>query len=163
MRPPILAFALLSLVAAAPACSACIPDCAEGYAPVPNTCSCRLIHDAAAVPDSSTDTEGTTDSTTDAGAGETLASCLLGTNTCGAGSACIQGCPNAGSLAGVCRVPGRDTCGCGAVLDPCDTPGTVCLMPACCDYQGICVTPAERAAICARVESGHFDCAAVGL
>jgi hypothetical protein len=155
MRPPLVALALLSLVAAAAGCGECIPDCADGYAPVPDSCSCRLIHDAAA-PDNSTDTSDTTD----AGAGETLASCRLGTNTCGTGSTCIQGCPNAGSLAGVCSVPGRDTCGCGAVLDPCDTPGTVCLMPACCDYRGICVTPAERAAICARHESGHFDCAA---
>jgi hypothetical protein len=32
-------------------------------------------------------------------------------------------------------------------------------MPACCDYDGICVTPAERAAICARPEGAHFDCA----
>jgi hypothetical protein len=139
MRRPLLALAFLSWVTAAPACG---------------QCKCLLIYDGAA-PDSSTDTGDATD----AGAGETLASCLLGTNTCGAGSACIQGCPNTGSLAGVCSVPGRDTCGCGAVVDLCDTPGTVCLMPACCDYQGICVTPAERAAICARVESGHFDCA----
>ena len=142
MRPPILALAFLSLVAAAPPC---------------DQCKCGLILDAAAV-DSSADAATNDASAADATEAGTLASCLLGTNGCGAGSTCVQGCPNAGSLAGVCSVPGRDTCGCGGVLDPCDTPGTVCLMPACCDYQGICVTPAERAAICARVESGHFDC-----
>ena len=159
MRPPILALASLSLVAAAPACGGW--DCADGSEPVPNSNLCRSILDAGSA-DSSTDAAADTASAADAGdAGDaaTLASCLLGTNTCGAGSTCIQGCPNEGSLAGVCSVPGRDTCGCGGVLDPCDTPGTVCLMPACCDYMGICVTPAERVAICARVESGHFDCA----
>jgi hypothetical protein len=31
-------------------------------------------------------------------------------------------------------------------------------MPACCDYEGVCVTPAERAAVCARPEGAHFDC-----
>jgi len=31
-------------------------------------------------------------------------------------------------------------------------------MPTCCDYQGICVTPAERADICSRPEGAHFDC-----
>jgi hypothetical protein len=31
-------------------------------------------------------------------------------------------------------------------------------MPACCDYEGICVTPGERDAICARPEAVHFDC-----
>jgi hypothetical protein len=31
-------------------------------------------------------------------------------------------------------------------------------MPACCDFDGICVTPSERAAICARPEGAHFDC-----
>ena len=65
------------------------------------------------------------------------------------------------AVPGICSVPGRDTCGCGAVSDPCDTPGTVCLMPACCDYPGICVTPAERASICARPEGAHFDCSSV--
>jgi hypothetical protein len=82
---------------------------------------------------------------------------------CGAGSTCIEGCPSSaepsvGAVGGICSVPGRDTCGCGAVADPCDTPGTVCLMPACCDYEGICVTPTERAEICSRPESTHFDC-----
>jgi hypothetical protein len=33
-------------------------------------------------------------------------------------------------------------------------------MPACCDYEGICVTPTERAAICLRPEGAHFDCTA---
>ena len=154
MRQTISCLALLACVTAAPGCGKCIADCADGYEPIPNSCSCRPILDAGSA-DSSADTASAADAT-DAGA---LASCLLGTNACGTGSTCIQGCPNTGSLAGVCSVPGRDTCGCGGVLDPCDTPGTVCLMPACCDYMGICVTPAERVAICARVESGHFDCA----
>jgi hypothetical protein len=34
-------------------------------------------------------------------------------------------------------------------------------MPACCDFEGICVTPSERAAICARPEGAHFDCSSV--
>jgi hypothetical protein len=34
-------------------------------------------------------------------------------------------------------------------------------MPACCDYEGICVTPSERAEICSRPEGAHFDCSGV--
>lgn len=90
-----------------------------------------------------------------------LASCTP-TASCGAGSDCITGCPTSGPERGVCSVPGRDMCGCGAVLDPCETPGTVCLMPACCDYKGVCVTPAERADICSRPEGARFDCNAAG-
>jgi len=152
-------WALLSFVMAAPGCGECIADCADGYEAVPNSCSCRPIQDAGSA-DSSADTAADAASSADATDAATLASCLPGTNACGASSTCVQGCPNAGSQTGVCSVPGRDTCGCGGVLDPCDTPGMVCLMPACCDYQGICVTPAERAAICARVEGARFDCAA---
>jgi hypothetical protein len=97
--------------------------------------------------------------------GNAFSSCTPSGATCGAGSACIEGCPSSakqsiGDVPGICSVPGRDTCGCGVVVDPCVTPGTICLMPACCDYQGICVTPAERAAICARPEGAHFDCSA---
>lgn len=156
MRQAIVCLALLSFVAASPSCGGW--DCADGYEPVPNSNHCRSILDAGSA-DSSADTAADVAMPADATDAATLASCFLGTNACGTGSTCIQGCPNAGSLTGVCSVPGRDTCGCGGVLDPCDTPGTVCLMPACCDSLGICVTPAERAAICARVESGHFDCA----
>jgi len=98
--------------------------------------------------------------------GMALASCTPAVG-CETGSTCIDGCPSfakpaIGAVGGICSVPGRDTCGCGAVADPCDTPGTVCLMPACCDYSGICVTPAERAEICSRPESAHFDCSGSG-
>ena len=160
MRQPILCLLLLSFVAASPSCRECMASCAYGYEPIPDSCSCRPILDGGAN-DSNADTAADA-ATADATDAATLASCLPGTNACGAGSSCIQGCPNAGSPAGVCTVPGRDTCGCGGVLDPCSTLGTVCLMPACCDYQGICVTPAERAAICARVEGARFDCTAAG-
>jgi hypothetical protein len=34
-------------------------------------------------------------------------------------------------------------------------------MPACCDYEGLCVTPGERAEICSRPEGAHFDCSAI--
>jgi hypothetical protein len=34
-------------------------------------------------------------------------------------------------------------------------------MPKCCDYEGICVTPDERVAICARPEGSRFDCTTV--
>ena len=161
VRHPFLALALglalLACAGAAQGCGKCIVDCADGYEPIPNTCACRPILDAGAT-DSSADTAA--DAASAADAADTLASCLPGTNACGAGSTCIQGCPNAGSPAGVCSVPGRDSCGCGSVLDPCNTPGTVCLTPACCDYMGICVTTGERAAICARPEGAHFDCTA---
>lgn len=157
---PVLCSALLASVVVAAACGECIADCADGYEPVPNSCSCRPIQDAGSA-DRSADTTADAASNADATDAAMLASCLLGTNACGTGSTCVQGCPNAGSQVGICSVPGRDTCGCGGVLDLCDTPGTVCLMPACCDYQGICVTPAERAAICERVEGARFDCAAV--
>lgn len=133
----------------------CFPECVPGYEPVPNACICRPIKDAGGS-DAPSDQAETGD------AAETLASCAPGT-TCGAGSLCIEGCPSSanpsiGAVPGVCGVPGRDTCGCGVIADPCDTPGTVCLMPACCDHAGICVTPTERAAICARPEGAHFDC-----
>jgi hypothetical protein len=138
--------ALLALIAG---CSStrCYPDCIYGYEPIPGECSCRPIPDGGG------------------SAGGPLSSCREG-SACATGSRCIVGCPYLGSFSpnpanGICSVPGRDTCGCGGVLDPCDLPGTVCLMPACCDYQGICVTPDERAAICARPEGSHFDCTTV--
>ena len=151
---------LLALPVAVASCSSstCYLSCAPGYEQAPNTCSCRAIADAGNSDLSSEQTDATGDT------GSALASCAPATG-CGAGSTCIEGCPasakpSIGAVPGICSGPGRDTCGCGAVLDPCDTPGTVCLMPACCDYEGICVTPAERAAICARPEGAHFDCSA---
>ena len=143
----ILGLALLAALAAA--CSSrCYPDCIYGYEPVPGECTCRPIPDSGAGP-----------------AGGPLASCVPG-STCADGSRCIEGCPYASGFSanpanGICGVPGRDTCGCGAVLDPCSLPGTVCLMPKCCDYEGICVTPDERVAICARPEGSRFDCTTV--
>jgi len=143
----ILTLALLAMVVAG--CGDCFVDCAVGYEVVPNTCTCRPVPDA-----------GVADASVAKGA--PLASCVPASG-CAAGSTCIEGCPASrmstpAPAVGVCSVPGRDACGCGAVADPCDTSGTVCLMPACCDYPGICVTPEERGAICARPESAHFDC-----
>jgi len=140
----ILFLALSTMVAAG--CGDCFADCAEGYEIVPHTCSCRRVADAGLAP------------------AAPLASCALAVG-CTAGSTCIEGCPGFGTsssvpAAGICSVPGRDSCGCGVVADPCETPGTTCLMPACCDYPGICVTPDERVAICARPEGAHFDCTA---
>jgi len=135
--------------------------CAAGFRPDDDTCICRPLNDAAA--DDGRGDASAVDSDTDDAA--MLASCGPAASGCGGGSTCIDGCPashfpDAGSVGGVCSVPGRDTCGCGAVLDTCATAGTTCLMPACCDYPGVCVTPAERAEICARPESIHFDCMA---
>ena len=146
------------LVASSCSTSMCYPNCMPGYEPIPNGCGCRVVQDAGpsdAVADQIEASDG----------GAALASCTPDAG-CGTGSMCIEGCPSSakpsiGAVGGICSVPGRDTCGCGVALDPCTTPGTICLMPACCDYEGICVTPAERAAICARPESAHFDCSAV--
>jgi len=137
----------------------CSVDCAAGYEQVPNTCSCHPIADAGT--DRSGHDSGTSDAMGDRGP---LASCVAD-SSCGAGSSCVEGCPSSakpsiGGVGGICSVPGREMCGCGAVLQPCQTPGTACLMPACCDYEGICVNPTERAAICARPEGAHFDCTA---
>jgi hypothetical protein len=144
--------------------SKCSVDCAPGYEPVPNACACRLVADAGADLNGSDASDGSSAADgSDAGSDRgPLASCEPG-SSCGSGSTCIEGCPasvksSIGSVGGICSVPGRDTCGCGAVLKTCQTAGTSCLMPACCDYDGICVTPAERAAICARPEGAHFDC-----
>jgi hypothetical protein len=140
-----LVLGLLAMGAAG--CGDCLPDCALGYEPVPHTCSCRPLPDAG---------------TTDAPKAEPLASCAPAVG-CVAGARCVEGCPryrvtSSVPPVGVCTVPGRDSCGCGVVADPCETPGTFCLMPACCDFEGICVTAEERAAICARPEGAHFDC-----
>ena len=154
-----VAGAVLAGLAGAGCKSRCQIDCALGYEAVPDACSCRPIPDAG-MDRNASDAAGGKDAAT--GDGGPLASCVPG-GTCGTGSTCIEGCPasarpSIGAVGGICSVPGRDTCGCGAVLDTCQTPGTVCLMPACCDYEGLCVTPTERAAICARPEAVHFDC-----
>jgi hypothetical protein len=88
-----------------------------------------------------------------------LASCTgEGDPSCGAGSACIVGCPRA-ATGGLCRVAGRETCGCGGVDQPCTTPGLTCLYPSCCDFMGLCLTPAERQAVCSGPLAAQFDCA----
>jgi hypothetical protein len=142
---------LLVLGPAVPAaCSKCAVDCADGFEPIPQSCLCRPTTDGGA---------GSGGSGGTGGGGAPLATCSPAA-PCGASSSCIRGCPSDGAVIGVCSVPGRDTCGCGGILDPCDAPGTTCLMPACCDNPGICVTPAERAEICARAEGAAFDCRA---
>lgn len=160
---------VISVLAFAASCSTskCYPNCAQGYEPIPNGCGCRPAQDAGRFDAPVDQTEGRdTGGQAEGGdSGSALASCAPATG-CGTGSTCIEGCPSSarpsiGSVPGICSVPGRDSCGCGAALDPCTTPGTVCLMPACCDYEGICVTPPERAAICARPEGAHFDCSSV--
>ena len=153
----LIAISVLALLCSC-STSKCYPDCVQGYEPIPNGCGCRPVQDAGGLDTPADQTDG-------GDSGSALASCEPAAG-CGTGSTCIEGCPSSarpsiGSAPGICSVPGRDTCGCGAVLDPCTTPGTACLMPACCDYEGICVTPAERASICARPEGAHFDCSPV--
>jgi len=82
---------------------------------------------------------------------------------CGKGSSCIEGCPDKGG-GGLCSVVGRETCGCGAIVyQPCTTPGLQCLYPSCCDFQGLCLTPAERQAVCSGPLAAKFNCtSAVG-
>jgi hypothetical protein len=166
VRAGLIAIGAIFAVLAGASCksSKCSVDCAAGYEPVLNACACRPVADAGtdrgSVGSDGSSSPDSSDAARDRGL---LASCEPG-SSCGSGSTCIEGCPasvraSIGSEGGICSVPGRDSCGCGAVLDACQTPGTVCLMPACCDYEGICVTPAEHAAICARPEGAHFDCA----
>ena len=81
------------------------------------------------------------------------------TDQCPSSSLCVEGCPSQGPAGGVCSVPGRESCGCGVVLQPCTTPGLNCLMPSCCDYEGLCVTPEEQATICAGPDAVRFQCA----
>jgi hypothetical protein len=78
-------------------------------------------------------------------------------------STCVEGCPFGSSATitspgGVCSIPGRESCGCGVVAQPCTTPGLECLMPACCDYGGLCVTPEEKAAVCNGPDGVRFRC-----
>jgi hypothetical protein len=98
-------------------------------------------------------------------AGAPLGSCRPGTaDSCSAGSTCVAGCPMGSNPmvttpGGLCSAPGRETCGCGVVLSPCTTPGLACLLPSCCDFEGLCVTPSERAVICSGPDAIRFDCA----
>ena len=94
------------------------------------------------------------------GGSELLGPCYSADDSCPPGSRCIEACYNMlnGGPGGVCSVPGRDGCGCGAVFDPCDDSGLQCLMPACCEAEGVCVTPEERADICAGPAAYRFDC-----
>ena len=154
--------ASLALFAISCSSSKCFVDCAFGYEAAPNSCSCRLIADASVDGADRVDSAGQSDAVPD---GAALASCAPG-SSCGTGSTCIAACPvpqdaAGGATGGICSVPGRDSCGCGIIADPCGSPGTLCLMPACCDYSGVCVTPTERAAICARPEGVHFDCSGI--
>jgi hypothetical protein len=94
-----------------------------------------------------------------------LSHCVPGEpSRCPADSSCVAGCPygqNASipTAGGLCSVPGRESCGCGAVVQPCTTQGSTCLMPSCCDNEGLCVTPDEQAAICAGPDAVRFQCA----
>ncbi|MFT7623993.1 MAG: hypothetical protein ACI9WU_003179 [Myxococcota bacterium] len=79
--------------------------------------------------------------------------CTEALETCAEGDACCAGSQCAGAQCagatgpGICTDPERDTCGCGAVWDDCETAGTTCLAAGC-DFPGICVTPQEMYAIC---------------
>lgn len=164
VRATVILFGAALAVPAGIGCSMkkCNVDCALGYENVPNTCSCRRLPDAGTDRNGSDAAGGSMGQ--DASDAAPFASCVPG-SACASGGTCIEGCPasarpSIGQVGGICSVSGRDTCGCGAALDTCQTPGMVCLMPACCDYEGICVTPTERAAICARPEGAHFDCSA---
>jgi len=88
--------------------------------------------------------------------GGPLATCSDDESCC-EGSMCVGNtCPPTQG-AGVCTPPDRDGCGCGAVWDDCDTPGTTCLSAGC-EYPGVCVTPSEMAAICNSADPGCFVC-----
>jgi len=82
---------------------------------------------------------------------------------CVSGSKCVEGCPSSQSpqisaAGGICSVPGREACGCGVADMPCTSPGFKCLYPSCCDFEGLCVTQAERADICAGPDAPRFAC-----
>ena len=103
------------------------------------------------------------DAAPDAAPAEALGHCDPLGAPCSGGVECVEGCPfsvrpGAGPRGGLCRVPGREQCGCGIVPSPCTTPGLDCLMPACCDDEGLCVTPQEKATICAGPDAFRFDC-----
>ena len=143
MRNWVLTFLMMGIL---PGCVSerCYVDCAPGYEV--DGCDCRPIPYSGK-------------------ASSPLGSCLAN-GTCWYGLDCIKGCPpsessNAEVPAGICSMAERDLCSCDGP-DTCTTSGTSCLRPACCGYQGICVKPEERKAICARPEGVRFDCAGAG-
>lgn len=82
---------------------------------------------------------------------------------CPSGSICVEGCPygwnsNIPNSGGICSVPGRESCGCGAFLQPCTTAGLHCLFSSCCDFLGVCVTDAEEQTLCTGADSLRFRC-----
>jgi hypothetical protein len=93
-----------------------------------------------------------------------LEHCVPGdASACGSQSHCVEGCPSsalpAGNASGgICTGAARESCGCGVNPTPCTTPGLECLLPSCCDYEGLCVTPEERAAICKGPDAVRFAC-----
>lgn len=97
-------------------------------------------------------------------AGTPLAHCTPSqSDQCPSRSVCIEGCPfgfmsSIPSPGGLCSVPGREPCGCGADDQPCTTPGFLCLYPSCCDFLGVCVTPDEKTAICQGPDAVRFAC-----
>jgi hypothetical protein len=109
------------------------------------------------------DAQSEGDASSMTGSEKPLSHCTPGdSNPCSPQSTCIQGCPNKPGLlgppGGICSVPGRESCGCGVVDQPCTSPGFKCLYPSCCDYEGLCVTQEERAAICAGADAPRFAC-----
>jgi hypothetical protein len=98
-------------------------------------------------------------------AGAPLGHCLPHADgACPSGSTCVEGCPwqpNQSFIpapGGLCTFPGREQCGMGIVPNPCTTPGLACLYAGCGDYEGICVTPTEKATICAGPDAVRFAC-----
>jgi hypothetical protein len=93
-----------------------------------------------------------------------LAHCVPGeASSCVTGSHCVEGCPSnllpsGVARGGICTGVGRESCGCAANPAPCTTPGLECLLPACCEAEGVCVTPEERTAICAGPDAVRFAC-----
>jgi hypothetical protein len=99
----------------------------------------------------------------DANTGSPFGHCAPTRRDCPSGSFCVEGCPhgfgnNIPNQGGICSVPGRESCGCGAISQPCTTPGLHCLRPSCCDFPGLCVTVAEENAICAGPDAVRFAC-----
>jgi hypothetical protein len=89
------------------------------------------------------------------------ASCTpLGACPCPDASACAACVPTqCGDAGAVCPFPENGTCDCGVVLqDNCSKPASHCLCPACGDGQGICVTTAQQAELCAGPFGPAFSC-----
>ena len=146
-------------------------DCRNGLVCDPGTGQCRdSSTDAAPGTDTATstdalpgtDTSMSTDSTpgvdsappgTDAGGGGTVTFCD-GSTPCPGGSMCITSFCSS-TAQGFCLPMPVDSCG-GFVRppDPCDDPTTMCIFSGCvADAGGVCVTDAQRTAICAMQPS----------